>query len=152
MSGVISAQPVEPGQAVSAGQNLMRVLPDGSELEAHLWVPSRSIGFIRPGAAVVIRYQAFPNAKFGRYGGKVARISRSVLSDKELDAVSGLAGDEHYYRVVVKLDRQAVMAYGKQEALRPGMLLDADILMDERNLADWLLEPLYSLKGRYADR
>jgi membrane fusion protein len=153
VSGVVSAQSVQPGQSVASGQNLMSVLPDGSLLEAHLWVPSRSIGFVRPGASVVIRYQAFPNAKFGRFGGKVTRVSRSVLSEKDLDAMPVQAGTgEHYYRVVVALDRQAVLAYGKEEALRPGMLLDADILMDRRRLADWLVEPLYAARRDYAGR
>lgn len=52
------------------------------------------------------------------------------------------------YRVLVALDRQTITAYGKLESLRPGMLLDADILGERRRLYEWVLEPLYSVKGK----
>jgi membrane fusion protein len=54
---------------------------------------------------------------------------------------------EPYYRVVVALDLQSVMAYGKAEPLKPGMLLEADILGERRRLIEWVFEPLYSLNG-----
>ena len=41
-----------------------------------------------------------------------------------------------------------MLAYGRPEPLRPGMLLEADILGERRKLHEWLLEPLYSLRGR----
>ena len=53
-----------------------------------------------------------------------------------------------HYRILVALDRQDVLAYGMPEPLRPGMLLEADILGERRKLHEWLLEPLYSLRGR----
>ena len=46
---------------------------------------------------------------------------------------------------------QAVTAYGNEEPLKPGMLLDADILGEKRRLIEWVFEPLYSLKGRVGD-
>ena len=51
-------------------------------------------------------------------------------------------------RVAVAPARQAITAYGKPEALKPGMLLEADVLGDERRLIEWMFEPLYSLKGK----
>jgi membrane fusion protein len=42
-------------------------------------------------------------------------------------------------------------AYGKPEVLKPGMLVDADILGERRALVEWLFEPLYSLAGSVAD-
>ena len=52
------------------------------------------------------------------------------------------------YRSLVALERQAITAYGKPEALRPGMLVDADILGEKRKLYEWVLEPLYSVQGK----
>ena len=53
--------------------------------------------------------------------------------------------------MTVALDMQAVTAYGNEEPLKPGMLLDADILGEKRRLIEWVFEPLYSLKGRVGD-
>ncbi|MBS0214732.1 MAG: HlyD family efflux transporter periplasmic adaptor subunit [Proteobacteria bacterium] len=149
VSGLVATQLAKPGQAVQVGQPLMSVLPNDSELEAELLVPSHAIGFIEPGDQVLLRYQAFPYQKFGHYQGKVTRISRSALSPNEMVAL-GMKSDsgETVYRVMVQLAKQTVTAYGKPEALKPGMVLEADVLGERRSLIEWIFEPLYSLKGR----
>ncbi|MGG6461754.1 HlyD family efflux transporter periplasmic adaptor subunit [Solilutibacter silvestris] len=149
VSGLVATQLAKPGQAVQVGQPLMSVLPNDSALEAELLVPSHAIGFIEPGDQVLLRYQAFPYQKFGHYEGKVTRISRSALSPNEMNAL-GMKSDssETVYRVMVQLAKQTVMAYGKPEALKPGMVLEADVLGEKRSLIEWIFEPLYSLKGR----
>ena len=149
VAGVVAAQLFKPGQAVQANQPLMNVLPGDGRLEAELWVPSRAIGFIEPGDVVLLRYQAYPYQKFGHQTGKVARISRSALSSGELWALNGNTQQgEPFYRVTVALARQAITAYGKPEPLKPGMLLEADILGEKRRLIEWVFEPLYSLRGK----
>ena len=144
VTGLVANRLIEPGQAVQAGQPLMSLLPKGSELQAQLLVPSAAVGFIEPGDPVLLRYQAFPYQKFGHHRGKVIRVSRSAITP----AGSEGQNSEPYYRVLVALDEQAITAYGKSEALRPGMRLDADILGERRKLYEWVLEPLYSIRGR----
>lgn len=152
VSGSISAQLVKLGQAVQAGQALLSLLPGDAGLEAELMVPSRAIGFIEPGDRVLLRYQAYPYQKFGHHEGKVAGISRSALNPRELGTLVGNAqAGEPLYRVTVSLARQAVTAYGNDEPLKPGMLVDADILGEKRRLVEWIFEPLYSLKGKVGD-
>ncbi|WP_340647815.1 HlyD family secretion protein [Pseudoxanthomonas winnipegensis] len=146
VDGVIATRMAKPGQAIKTGQPLLSVLPGDDRLEAELLVPSRAIGFIEPGDAVMLRYQAYPYQKFGHQRGTVARISRSALTLSELGALSGNAQQgELYYRITVVLAKQAITAYGKPEPLRPGMLLGAEILGERRRLIEWIFEPLYSL-------
>lgn len=152
VAGLVATQTAKAGQAVQAGQPLLSLLPGDGKLEAELLVPSRAIGFIEPGDTVLLRYQAYPYQKFGHQAGRVARISRSALSAPELGALRGAQSEEPLYRVTVALARQSVVAYGRPEALKPGMLLDADILGERRRLIEWIFEPLYSLKGRVFDR
>jgi membrane fusion protein len=148
VEGLVSAQLVKPGQAVQAGQALFSLLPGDAKLEAELLVPSRSIGFIEPGDRVLLRYQAYPYQKFGHHEGSVSRISRSALNPGDLGALVGNAqSGEPLYRVSVALQKQVVTAYGKEEMLKPGMLVDAAILGERRQLIEWIFEPLYSLKG-----
>lgn len=149
VTGVIATQLVKPGQAVQAGQPLLSLLPGNGMLEAELLVPSRAIGFIEPGDKVLLRYQAYPYQKFGHQQGTVTRISRSALSSGELGTLIGNAQQgEPFYRITVTLARQTVTAYGKVELLKPGMLLEADVLGEKRRLIEWVFEPLYSLKGK----
>ena len=149
VAGVVATQLVKQGQSVQAGESLLNLLPGDGKLEAQLLVPSRAIGFIEPGDNVLLRYQAYPYQKFGHQQGKVTQISRSALSSGELGALIGDAqSSEPFYRVTVALAKQAITAYGKPEQLKPGMLLEADVLGERRSLIEWVFEPLYSLRGK----
>jgi membrane fusion protein len=144
--GVVSAVLPKPGQTVSAGQSLLSILPAGSTLQAQLLVPSRAIGFIDPGSRVVLRYEAFPYQKFGQQYGQVMNVSRSALTPSEVTVLIGQQAQQPLYRVQVKLDRQYVLAYGHDEPVKPGMALQADILMERRSLLEWVFEPLYGIR------
>jgi len=150
--GVVSAVLLKEGQMVGAGQPLLSILPAGSMLQAQLLVPSRAIGFIEPGSRVVLRYQAFPYQKFGQQYGEVADISRSALSPPDVAALMGQQAQqqEPLYRIQVKLDSQQVSVYGKPESVKPGMALEADILMERRRLIEWVFEPLYGMARHLA--
>ncbi|WP_446903939.1 HlyD family secretion protein [Burkholderia sp. YIM B11467] len=148
-ASVVAALLAKPGQIVNAGQSAVSLLPQGAPLEAQLMVPSRAIGFVRTGARVVLRYEAYPFQKFGQQFGRVTEVSRTALSPQEVANLTGRANvPEQLYRIVVALDRQDIVAYGKREALRPGMALEADVLIDRRRLVEWVLEPLYALGRR----
>lgn len=146
MSGTVTNIAVTSGQSVAADAPLATVLPKGSGLHAELLVPTRAIGFIQKGQQVVLRYEAFPHERFGQYQGTVTEISRSVCSPG--DKLGPLTVKEPVYRVDVKLERQSVAALGNEIPLRPGMLVNADILLERRTLLEWLFEPVLQLRGR----
>ena len=139
---------VEPGQLVGSGANLLTLLPEGSPLEAHLFAPSRAIGFIRAGQDVLLRYPAFPYQKFGIHRARVVSVSRSAVSPAELGFTPPDGSREPLYRIKVALATQSVAAYGRAEPLQAGMQVEADVLLDRRHLIEWVFEPLFSLSGR----
>lgn len=151
-AGTVSTLMVKLGQNVTTGQQLVSILPQGSKLEAQLLVPSSAIGFINPGNRVVLRYEAYSYQKFGQQYGKVIQISRSALTSAEADLLSGHSTKVPLYRVLVALDHQTIYAYGKTKALKPGMALSADILLDRRSLLQWVFEPLYGLRQQLSVR
>lgn len=150
-AGVVSALRFRAGQPVTANQLVMTLLPRDARLQAQLFVPSRAIGFVTEGDRVNLRYHAFPYQKFGHQAGRVVAVSRSALSPAEMEAGFGPAGSERYYRVLVRLDAQSIPTREQPETLRPGMLMDADILLERRRLFEWLFEPLYAARARLAD-
>jgi membrane fusion protein len=149
-AGIVTAITAQLGQAVAANQALATLLPAGAELEAEIYAPSRSIGFVKPGMKVLLRYQAYPYQKFGQYAATVREVASSSLRPEEL-AVPGASGNvnsEPIYRIRLKLEQQNVLAYGKALPLKSGMLVDASILLEQRRLYEWVLEPLFSISGR----
>ncbi|HEV2538730.1 MAG TPA: HlyD family efflux transporter periplasmic adaptor subunit [Frateuria sp.] len=151
VDGVVSSMLIQPGQTVAAGQSLLVVMPQGSLLQAQLLVPSSAIGFVHIDTPVVLHYQAFPYEKFGVQEGTVTSISRSALTPSEITTLLGQSPPpEALYRVQVRLASQTVKAYGKPTSLKPGMALDADLLLDRRRMIEWIFEPLYGMGHRLA--
>jgi membrane fusion protein len=146
MAGVVTNVAVNRGQSIAADSPLATVLPVGSGLHVELLVPTRAIGFITKGQDVVLRYEAFPYERFGQYRGTVTDIGRNVWTQG--DRVGPLSAKEPVYRVDVALEKQSVAALGQELPLRPGMLVNADLLLEKRTLLEWIFEPVLQLKGR----
>lgn len=148
--GVVTALQAEKGSSAQANVPLMSVVPAGSDLLASLYGSSRTIGFVRPGQKVSLRYQAYPYQKFGSHVGTVVSISKSTLNPAELpQQLTGFyAPTESLYRINIKLDRQTVTTYGQPAPLQAGMQLEADITTDSRRLIEWMFEPLFTLTGK----
>lgn len=146
--GTVATVLVEPGQTVAAGTTLATLIPQGAPLEAHLYAPSRSMGFVRAGQEVLLRYTSFPHQKFGSQNGRIVAISRNAMPPGELGFTPVDGSREPLYRIKVRLASQTIAAYGRAEALKAGMQVEADILLDRRRLIEWIFEPLISLSGR----
>jgi membrane fusion protein len=152
--GTVTAIQAESGGAVNTTVPLLSIVPGGAKLQAHLFSPSRSIGFVHPGQRVLLRYQAFPYQKFGYYEGAVINVSRTAISPAELSQqLSGLTSlygaNEPVFRITVALAKPTVTAYGKPVPLQPGMQLDADVLIETRRLIEWVFDPLFTLTGTW---
>ena len=151
-SGTVTAIAAILGQTVGTATSLASILPDGNKLEAEMYVPSRAIGFIKPGMTTLLRYQAFPYQKFGQHPARVREVATTSVRPEELvtsaAAMPGAAQSEPVYRIRLELDQQTVQAYGAAMPLRSGMLVDASVMLERRKLYEWVLEPLFSISGR----
>ena len=147
VAGRVTNLVVSMGQHLQGSQVLMQLLPETGFLYAHLLVPTRAFGFVQPGQTTWLRFDAFPYQRFGLYQGKVSQLSKAVLMAQDPD--SPVQIQEPVYQVQVRLDQQFIEAYGEQLPLQAGMLLSADIVLEQRSVLSWLLEPLTSLKGRF---
>ncbi len=146
VAGTVTNIAANQGDSVAAAAPLATVLPRGSGLHAQLLVPTRAIGFVHPGNAVMLRYDAFPFQRFGQYRGAVATVGQTVWSPGE--KVGAVTVREPVYRIDVRLEQQAVSAGGQHFALRPGMLVSADLLMEKRTIFEWVFEPVLELRAR----
>jgi membrane fusion protein len=146
VAGRVTGLQVSPGQALDPQRPVLTITPDGQPLVAELYVPSRAIGFIAPGQRVRLLYDAFPYQRFGPSYGTVQSVSGSVLAPQEVTAAISLA--EPVYRVLVTLEAQSIQAFGHPQRIQSGMSLTADIVLEQRSFAEFLLEPLLAMRGR----
>ncbi len=144
-AGVVSALIAKPGEAVTAGQPVISITPEGSQLVARLLVPSSAIGFLHPASLLKLRYDAFPYQEFGQATGTVTSVSASALTPNEIAGLAEQRSDTPLYQVDVALDRQSINVYGTPEPLRAGLTVQASIMLDRRRLIQWVFEPIYDI-------
>lgn len=163
--GVLTTVIYQPGQAIGAGQVLATLIPGPAEaptpeLEVQLYAPSRATGFVAVGQTVLLRYHAFPYQKFGLQKGMVTDVSRTPLAPGELppnlastilsnakQSLFGFNSDEALYRIKVRPEKQRIDVYGRVQALKPGMTVEADILQERRKIWEWIAEPLLAMRS-----
>lgn len=148
--GTVSAILDEDGITVQPNTALATLVPAPATLQAHLYAPSRTLGFVKTGQKVVVRYQAYPSEKFGQEQGVVAQVSGVALSPKEYSLRTDRTVEEPMYEIIVTLPEQTIMLNGQPHALQVGMAVDADILLERRRLIDWMLEPILNFWKRMA--
>tara|TARA_B100000700_G_scaffold37687_1_gene37322 strand:- start:4006 stop:5250 length:1245 start_codon:yes stop_codon:yes gene_type:complete len=145
-NGVVTGIQVVEGEVLSQAKLLLHIIPEGSELVAELLLPTRSAGFIEIGNETRLRFDAFPYQRFGFINSTISRIDKALITPNEVRLPVTL--QEPVYRLRATLNQQQMSAHGKAFELKSGMLFEADIMLEQRTLIEWLLEPLYSLKGR----
>lgn len=145
-AGRLTAVQVREGDLVSAGQTLAHVVPNDklTNQQVHLWVPSRAIGFVERGTQVRLMFDAFPYQTFGVGMGTVIEVASAPIMPSEVPMP--VPQGEQMYRVVVAIDRNGLTAFGRVWPLSPGMRLTADLVLMEKSLLYWVLEPLTATK------
>jgi membrane fusion protein len=132
--GRVSTLQATVGQFADPRRLQLEIVPNDSVLQAELFVPTRAIGFVRPGQ----------NQKFGTYTGQIIKVSHTIVTSA--DASGPITLREPVYRVTASLERTDIDAYGEKIPLQADMLLSADIILEQRSLVSWLLDPLLSVR------
>lgn len=144
IDGRVTGLQARVGEQSIAGMPLGVILPANSTLIAEVYLPSRAIGFVQPGQQVKLQYDAFPYQKFGMAYGEISHVANTAQLPQEIGMPSQTG--EPIYRVGIQLDAQYVKAFSNHVALQAGMELSADIVLENRRLVEWLLEPVLSKK------
>lgn len=162
IDGVVQASAITTeGQVVTPGEEVLRVVPSGPELELEVYVPNRDIGFIHIGQKAVVKLDAFPFTQYGTMDATVTKIATDAVPQvdaarREEDAVSAppstmFAGAERtqnlVFAVTLKLDQKRISAEGVDVSLSPGMSATAEIATGTRRIINYLFSPLVETAG-----
>lgn len=148
--GKVTLMQAELGQSVESGRPLAQLVPATSQLTVRLYAPSRAAGFVRIGAPVLLRFDAFPFQKYGQQTGKVLSVSSAAVAAADIQGFlprSEQTG-ESLFALTVSLPAQALGTASQPLSLQPGMRVEADLLHETRRLYEWILEPLYAARSR----
>jgi len=126
---------------------LATILPDGANLEADMYVPSISVGFVKKGNEVLLAYQAYPYQKFGLQHAVVFEIDKTAVNPKELPFSP--TSQDPMYLVKARLDKPVITIYGKDEQLQSGEKFDAYLILEHRKIWEWAIDPLIAEKEKF---
>lgn len=163
IAGTVTALAVNGiGQVVGAGQEALRIVPEGSRLELEAYVSNTDIGFIHVGQPVSVKIDSFPYTRFGGIEGTVKRIARDSVSDPDIQQsltnptasprMRSGGGTQHLqnliFPVVVELHSASMTIDGREIPLAPGMTAQVEIKTGSRRIFEYLLSPLVEVGSR----
>ena len=140
VGGTVTYSSAQDGEAVNVGAQLFQITPKDSELRATLLAPSSAVGFVEVGDVVQIRYSAFPYREHGVFSGTVRKIDDAAQLPNAIRAPISVS--EPVYRISVQVEQAPESKSGNQLRLASGMTLEASIIIDQKPLLLWLLDPL----------
>ncbi|MFP6806214.1 MAG: HlyD family efflux transporter periplasmic adaptor subunit [Pseudomonadales bacterium] len=146
ITGKITAVSVSIGDSVSNVRSMLSIVPEGAQLYAWLLIPSRAAGLSEDGQRVRLMYDSFPYQQFGTQPGTIISISDAVIEPNDISGP--LRPGEPVFIAKVALDKDSIIAYGIEKPLQIDMLLSADIVQAQRSILEWMLNPLFALRGR----
>ena len=92
----------------------VEVLTTPEQLRAEISIVDKGMGLVAPGQQAKLFYDAFPYQRFGVGGVTITEISDAPVAPADQPAgVAWPESKEALYRIVAKLDRQSVAAYGR---------------------------------------
>ena len=144
--GEVAALAVDLGQSVTAHQPLVYINSGDDSLQAVLHVTSKVFGKIVPGQSLLLTYDAFDHGQYGRYRATIVQISRAALDPRE-HLLPVPAGNEPVFRVIATLEQEFVEGPDVYP-LQPGLLLTGEFIGEEFPLIEFILKPLYGLRGK----
>lgn len=133
-NGIVNVITVKTkGEAISPGKILMEITPETEFVLAEAKVAPSEIGFLYEGIPVRMKLQAFDFSLYGGLKGEISYISSDTIMDENTK--------EEQYIIHIKSSQKHV-GDNKNLIIRPGMTLDADIIVGKRTILDYVLRPV----------
>lgn len=144
--GVISNLHAQLGDDISRFNVLMKLSPEQQSFTAVMAIPTNAAGFIAEQQQVSLRLDAFAYQKYGSIHATITKIPRTITMPNESQA-HAVSVAQPVFMVEANILQTFIEAKGEKFPLKEGMTLQADVTLSERSLLEWLLSPLYSVKG-----
>jgi HlyD family secretion protein len=121
------------GGVVTAGDQLMLIVPEADKLTVEAKVAPQDIDQVRVGQAALLRLSAFNQQSTPEINGNVTRISADATADQR----TGLT----YYTIRIAMPPEEVAKLGEVTII-PGMPVEAFVQTGERTVISYFLKPL----------
>jgi hemolysin D len=136
---------LHPGTVVQSGQTIAQVAPKGTPLVLRAIVSGKDSGLLSVGKPVKIKFDAYPFQDYEIVPGRVSWIAPdSKTPSNESENASPDQADA--FEIEITLDRNYIESANNRILLTPGQSATAEIIVRQRRLMDFVLEPFQKLQ------
>ncbi len=157
-AGTVSALSVTtPGQVIAAGEEIMRIVPDGIGLEIEAYLANRDVGFVKLGQKAIIKVESLPFTRYGTIDATLTNIASDAIPQPDAETTEGnpakatsrqsmFAGAQRIqnlvYPALLEPASNRVLADGMMVPLSAGMAVTVEIKTGKRRIIEYLFSPL----------
>lgn len=127
------------GGVISAGEQLMLIVPASERLSVEVRVSPQDIDQVRVGQTAALRFSAFSQRTTPEINGTVSRVSADVTTEQRTGVT--------YYTARIAIGPDELARLGDVR-LVPGMPVEAFIKTAERTVGSYLTKPLFDQVAR----
>ena len=141
IDGTIFEFPVsKPGEVVQPGQRIAQIAPKNTDVILKASMPIQDSGFLKVGMPVKVKGEADPDQEYGMGEGKVTWGS----PDSKIQQTP--QGNSESFELDITLNQQYVDNGEKRVSLAPGQTADAEVIIRQRRIIDFVLDPFKKLQ------
>ncbi len=138
VTGSVSFLQARVGKRVAPNQALLNLVDTSASQGVVLLLPSRAAAQVEPGQQVSLRYLGQPPQDSELFWGEIVQVSSTPVAVADLDVPVPLS--EPVYRAKLQIQETRAAA----ARLVPGLLVEADIRLEQARLWRWLIRPALS--------
>jgi len=141
VDGTIFRLPVShAGAVLQPGETVAQIAPKGVPLVLSAQMTSRESGFLRVGMPVKVKFDAYPFQDYGIIEGRLTSIS----PDSKVTETP--QGPIETFELEIALAKTYIQAQNKRIALTPGQTATAEVIVRQRRVIDFILDPFKKLQ------
>jgi HlyD family secretion protein len=141
IDGVIFELPItKSGAVLQPGERVAQIAPKNTGLVLKAQMPNQQSGFLKVGMPVKVKFDAYPFQEYGIVPGKVTWIS----PDSKVNQTP--QGNIENFEIEIAFDRQYIQNGDKRIPLTPGQTANAEVIIRQRRVIDFILDPFQKLQ------
>jgi hemolysin D len=128
------------GDVVQQGEMIVEIAPQGTNLLLKAEMATTESGSLKEGMAVKMKFDAYPFQDYGVVKGKLLKISPTTKMQETPQ------GKVAIYELEVELNQNCIPSAKECIALRPGDTATAEVVVRQRHIIDFILDPFKKLQ------
>lgn len=130
---VQEVRPKAAGEVIRPGDTVATLLPLGESIVAEIKMRPEDAGHVKIGQKARVQVTSFDPGLYGNIDGEVLYISPTTFTDDK---------GETYFKATLSLGDHQLRRGRKNYAILPGMMVQANIITDQRSVLSYLLKPV----------